>query len=511
MSAAYLSNWISNGICVKPNVNLSYKGRAWMPAIFDTKRRFRLLKTSRQVGKSTGGTAESTARMATEPYFNVLYVAPEQDQSRKFSRQKVGPMIQGSPVLRRMQGKPNNIHEKGFTNGSKYFLLYAKHNPDAVRGVTADMVHYDEIQDQDLDKIRPVIEEAMLNSEHKLRLFSGTPKSFSHPPYHLWQESDRREWIVTCHGCQRYNNLGVENIGKSGPVCKHCGKDLDVDNGQWVRHNRSADMAGFHVHQMHCKVSHRTQADWDDFLYKFENYDDWLFLNEVLGISADTAEMPITRGMLYEVCNPEISIQENPPARYTAAPCYAGIDWGHESAATALSIGQFKNGRFRYLFMKKYEGDSTDPRYCIPDMVKYMKRYKVERAHADYGGGFGLNDRLVEQMGRGMVTTNYWSGSAIASDQKWSVKNRSIPRLTLNKSKAIGTYIKKITDLELEFPRSEDFMPEFAQDFINVRKDRDHRGNIQYIKAGPGQNDDLFQACVYAYAIARQAMSGLDD
>jgi len=499
----YFSNWISNACYVEEGEPLSYDGREWMPGIFDCDRRFRLLKTSRQVGKSTSGCADSLGRMASQG-LDILYIAPEQKQAREFSHQKVSPMLDGSPVFRRMKGVPDNVHEKSMTNGTKYFLKYAKHNPDAIRGVTVDGVHYDEIQDQDLESIRPVAEEAMFNSRHKLRLFTGTPKSYSHPPHHLWKKSDQREWIVTCTACSSYNNLGTDNIGKSGPVCKHCGEDLDVSNGQWVAHSPESDMAGFHVHQMHCKNSHRTQEDWDDFLYKYENYDDWRFLNEVLGISADTAETPITRQMLYQICNPELQVLSDPPSSYTSAPCYAGIDWGHGPAATAIAIGQFKNGRFRYLFLKKYEEEATDPRYCVPDMIKHMKRYKVARVHADYGGGFGLNERLIDKMGRGKVTTNYWSGSAVASDEKWSVKNRRIPRLTLNKSKAIGAYIKKIEDMALELPRSDDVFPDMAQDFLNVRKDRDHRGNLQFIKAGPNQNDDLFQACIYAYIIARQ-------
>src|SRR5690625_7445546 len=77
-----MSNWIANAVMVNSQNRFSFNGRMWMPALFDTKATRRVWKMSRQVGKSTGGAAEGTARSCMIDNFNILYVAPEQEIGR---------------------------------------------------------------------------------------------------------------------------------------------------------------------------------------------------------------------------------------------------------------------------------------------------------------------------------------------------------------------------------------------------------------------------------------------
>lgn len=515
---AYLSEWASNGIKVAPGAELTYRGRKWMPALFDTDANKKLCKMSRQVGKSTFGSALSTSLMALNNRFNILYAAPEQDQTQKYSHDKVTPMIEGSPALSSIIGTPNNVFEKKFSNTqSKYYLKWAKHNPDACRGITVDMVHYDEVQDQSLDEIEPVINEAMFTADKQRLLYTGTPKSYANPIHGLWQKSDQREWIIQCTGCSRYNNLGISNIGKKGPICKHCGKLLDVDNGQWVKHRRDADIAGFHVHQLHCKISHakwdredgvwrRSQDKWDVILDKYENYRLDKFLNEVLGVSADTAELPMSESMLKKACS-DFIMHRDPQAEVMGAPIYAGIDWGRGSAATVLSLGQFRDGRFQYIFMKKYDGDAAKPDYCIPDILQILREFRVSRAHCDHGLGWGMNGRLDTNYGGHRVTSCYYSNSASSADYTWKTKHKEVPCLTLNKSKACSAFIEAIRKQDVLFPTERQFFSGFSEDFMNVRTEVDRRDNLRYVKA-EGGNDDTFHACLYAYVIAMHDAAG---
>jgi len=496
-----MSNWIANAVMVNSQNRFSFNGRMWMPALFDTKATRRVWKMSRQVGKSTGGAAEGTARSCMIDNFNILYVAPEQDQARKFSQDKLKPMIEQSPIIRSQLGRYNNVHEKEFRRGGKYYLKYAKHNPDSCRGITADMIHFDEVQDQNLEDTESVIEESLFTSKYKLRLYSGTPKSFANPIHKKWEDSDQREWLVKCVGCNKYNRLGIKNIGKRGPCCSGCGKDLDVDHGVWVRHNLSSSIAGFHVNQLHCKISHDTQESWDEILYKLENYDYGKFLNEVLGESADTAESPITEEMLMAISDKNLTNAVPPPPEYMNSPNFAGIDWGHMGASTVLVIGNMgPDGTFRNVFMKKYSDSQCDPDYCIPDMARIMKRLQVMRIHCDYGGGFGLNSRLAKYFDKGLVTSNVWSASAIAADQRWTTKNVEVPRLTLNRTRAISDYINQIRTGKISVPSWKKFHPEFSSDFLNIRAELRGDDSVHFVRVG---SDDALHAAIYAYVICK--------
>lgn len=484
---------------------------------------------SRQVGKSTGGAAEEIARLCLYDAFNILYVAPEQDQSRKFSQDKVKPIIESSPVVKsQIDPDLNNVHEKGFKKGGKLYMKYAKHNPDSCRGITCDMIHYDEIQDQDLDILEKVIDESLFTSEFKLRLYTGTPKSMANPIEKKWQESDQREWIVRCrhHTPHKYNRLGIKNItcglkGVIGPACVYCGKALDVDDGIWVAHNPGAQVAGFHVNQLHVKGSHAKfkngvwvpeMEEWNEIITKLEKGPEDSFLNEVLGESADSAEQPITEEMLFRCADPELRLtkykQLDP--KYMSRKNFAGIDWGHGEYSTALVIGQFDQakGGFRIIFMKTYEGSQTDQKYCIPDIVKHLANYRVERAHCDYGGGFAMNsllDEKLEQIGkRGMVTTNIWSASAKARDAKWDYSHE-LPALTLNRTKHMSDFITRLARHKIILPCWEDFHPQFSDHFLNIRKEiDDKKDTYSFVRVG---KDDMFHASIYAYIIAKLAFA----
>lgn len=502
-----LSNWVANAVYVRKGEKIAYGGRCWMPAIFDTSNRNRVCLTSRQVGKSTLGSCESLARLCRTDIRNILYVAPEQDQARKYSQDKVKPMVEESPIIKRMVGTYNNVHEKEFIGNKKLYLKYAKHNPDGCRGITADMIHYDEIQDQDLHVTEPVINESIFTSKFKLKLYTGTPKSFSNPAHLKWIESDQREWMVRCnhHYPAKWIKLEIRNIGKLGPVCHHCNNLLDVDDGQWVMHNPSSNIAGFHVSQLNCKDSHRTKEDWIDMLEKFEKYPDDKFLNEVMGESADSAEMPITDGALAACIDESFESKEDPDPKWATIPTFAGIDWGHGSYTTAITIGAFDGKVFRYIYRRVFDGVSVDPSFCIPEMAKTIKRYQCARVHVDYGGGFGLWETLVKAIDNENieVTGNLWSDNAKAKDMTWNQTGYEIPILTLNKPKMISEYVNAINNKKFRFAN---MPPNLRKHFTNLRKEiverRSDTGelSIRYLRSG---HDDLMQASVYCWIIAR--------
>lgn len=502
-----LSNWVANAVYVRRDERIGYEGRCWMPAIFDTNARVRVCLTSRQVGKSTLGSCESLARLCKTDVRNILYVAPEQDQARKYSQDKVKPMIEESPIIKRMIGTYNNVHEKEFLGNKKLYLKYAKHNPDGCRGITADMIHYDEIQDQDLDVTEPVINESLFTSRFKLRLYTGTPKSFSNPAHQRWKLSDQREWMVRCdhHLPAKWIKLEIRNIGKHGPICHHCGNLLNVDNGQWAKFNPSSKIAGFHVSQLNCLDSHRTPQDWEDLVDKFESYPEDKFLNEVMGESADSAEMPITDTMMGGCIDENFISKEDPDPKWASLPTFAGIDWGHGSYTTAITIGAFDGKVFRYIYKKVFEGGALDPRFCIPEMAKIIKRYQCARVHVDYGGGFGLWDQLVAHINDENieVTGNIWSDNAKAKDMTWTTDGYTIPMLTLNKPKMISEYVNAIENRKFRFAKMTD---EEKKHFTNLRREiverRSDSGELQirFTRAG---HDDLLQASVYCWIIAR--------
>ncbi|MGI9527012.1 MAG: phage terminase large subunit family protein [Weeksellaceae bacterium] len=511
-----MSNFMVNSIYLNRVDRITYDGRRWLPGIIDSsvKPNSRVVMLmSRQVGKSTNVAGLGLAKNAKFENYRILYVAPEKDQASKYSRDKVEPIIKNSPIISQQQQGLKNVFEKEFVKGGRYYIKYAKHNPDSCRGLTVDEINYDEIQDQDLDEIEPVINESLFTSKHKIRIYGGTPKSYSNPAHHKFMESNQNEWLIKCSGCRKYNNLGIRNIGLKGPICYSCGKLLDVDDGVWVSHNPKSDMLGFHIGQIHLKLSHQTEDDWKEILLKVEKYPEHKLLNEVFGVSADTDEQPISEKDLYQSCDPDMPLRNEPVVDMITKPTFAGIDWGHGKYATAIAIGQYTGmGKFRIIYGKKYIGREADQDMCIPDLVRVLTKYRVSKIHCDHGGGFALNSILSDAIKRvtnkdGLVTANYWSGSAKAKNLNWTTDpSNKIPFITINKSKYISNFINEIKSGRFTFFRWSDLDPAFTSDFYNVRKevsDSSDNDIIRYTRMGP---DDFFQAVAYCKIVADLAL-----
>lgn len=150
-------------------------------------------------------------------------------------------------------------------------------------------------------------------------------------------------------------------------------------------------------------------------------------------------------------------------------------------------------------------GKRCNPDICLPDITKICKKFRVSRIHVDHGGSFGIISQFKRHLGRKeskKLTTNAWSGSAKAKDQKWATKDLAVPRLTLNRSNAIGQYISKMRAGKVRFPKWSQFK-EYKQHFLSIRKELRSDDSVNYVRVGL---DDAFHASIYAYIIGKLQM-----
>lgn len=133
---------------------------------------------TKNTGKSTTLANIMVSNSALIPHFHTLYVAPTVDQTKVFSRDRVAPVIETSPLMKQHyinSSLPQNVFMKQLLNYSKMYLRYALLSADHLRGYSADFNLFDEAQDLKQDII-PVVQETMSRSLYKRTLYSGTPK-----------------------------------------------------------------------------------------------------------------------------------------------------------------------------------------------------------------------------------------------------------------------------------------------------------------------------------------------
>jgi hypothetical protein len=237
--------------------------------IYNTMTPEMLLMFGRQTHKSTTVGNKLVFPSLMIPSYRSLYVAPTGTQASVFSTDKLDGTIFGSPVIEQFYTGPhyaNQIHYKEFKNNSKIYLRSAFRNADSIRGISADQVIFDEVQDIIRDNI-PVIRQCMghsmqhgetlhqYNNSIPLGLFNntvyaGTPKTMENTLTFQWNLSNQTEFLIKCDHCGKTNYIDEKNIGATQLICRVCGLPIWYHNGRWVETNPRGKFPGFRLPQI---------------------------------------------------------------------------------------------------------------------------------------------------------------------------------------------------------------------------------------------------------------------
>lgn len=275
-----------------------------------------VLKTGRQVAKTTSISSSGIMLANAVPHKTLLYVCPLYEQIRRLSSNYVRDFINNSPVKDLWSGTTteNSVLQRSFKNYSKMIFSFALLDADRIRGVSADMVSIDEIQDMDADHI-PIIRETMAVSPWKLQRFTGTPKTLDNTIEGLWRDSSMAEWFVPCWACGKMNIPSLEfdlermigplrdDITPMNPatICANpgCGRPINPRWGRWVHREqgRRWDFSGYHVPQLLLPMHYGNYRAWSELLGKQRgsaNTAPHVFINEVLGESSASGNQLLT-------------------------------------------------------------------------------------------------------------------------------------------------------------------------------------------------------------------------
>ncbi len=504
------------------HVNFSFEGRRYLKLPYDTPAKRTLFKCGRQVEKSTFLGNKSLAYAAINNAFNILYVSPTNQQTKVFSQDRLKEPMETSDILRAWTTTKlsDNVFLKKFINRSQITLRYAYHNADRTRGIPADLILIDELQDVMTDNI-PIIEECASHSPFKIFLYSGTPKSFDNAIEHYWSKfSTQNEWTVPCdrHGVPgdpstwHWNVLGERNIGLKGLICDKCGEQIYAmrPEAQWSSLNPKVrrppqegglgDKAyeGFRVPQLMVPW-----LDWDEILVKRKTYPLSQFYNEVLGESHDSGTRPLTRQDIIDNCiegffmTPE-KLAEVKGILGGTSPVFAGIDWGTgEGSYTVLSLGAYLNGKFTIFYIHRFEGQETEPQVQLELIETLMKYWNVNLIGADYGGGFDRNDHLQRKLGKDRVVKYQYSQPGTKT--KWQP---DLHRFLVHRTEVMSDIFSAIKRRDfIRFPDFQGFETPFAKDMLNIFSEYNEQlRQIQYQKS-PSATDDSFHSitlCILA-------------
>lgn len=529
------SEWIDSNLRISgKRLNLHY--RPWWILPYDLEyikfpdgyRRNTVIVAGRQVEKSSSLANKALAESQI-PWTSTIYVAPSKDQLSEFSFRRIDEVVETSPGVKHLRDDNRwSVGRKSFSGlHSSITLRSAYLTPDRVRGIPAEVLFIDEVQDIITENI-PVIRETLAHCdrvEGPIFRILGTPKTYDNPLEYYWaQESTQNEWMIKCTSCGKWNEGMMEdNIGPHGLICIKCDGKLNpfgmLDDGKrhgagWFRTGpTNADMEGFRIPQLLLPYSFAYDRElfhqkWDELLYKKRRYSRPKFYNEVLGISYDSGDKPVTRQDLKEICSSEYNLltlegaDVKAPAILTNGHVFCGVDWGTgDPSKTIFSAARYDGEQFEVFYLKEFSRRLvSDPEATVREVIRLLKAVNADYVGLDWGLGWGLNSRIREAFGYGK--TFIYAHTMQRDKRKYDASARVY---ILNRTAVLADVFHLIKTGEMKFRCSWKELHEegFAGDFLNVYKDITRNGYLKYDHP-QGTTDDTVHSIAFAF-LASQA------
>ena len=461
--------------------------------------------TGRQVGKSTTLSATILTEQTAIPHYRTLYVAPRNDQVSQFSGDRLSAMINYSPII--MQNFVNNkvtqqSHAKEFTNGSWTYLRSCYHTADGIRGISANSIFIDEVQDILLDNI-PVIEECSARKNPKRMIFCGTPKTFDNPIQKMWEQSTQHFWAIKCDHCGHWNvPIKEENLGVNFLQCARCEKEINVLRGEYVAKFPQRAFVGFHISQAMVSGVPGLNVPWSRLREKVDNplYSTSKLYNECLGFSYDVGSKLLTETELYK-CVDETAmpaLQRNPDwGMYTVC---AGVDWGvlGGNTRTVVTIGGLDpTGNLRVMYSRKFPVDE-DPVSQVDEIAQIINDSGAVVTAADRGGGVYANGFLKKKLRRSIIHEIEYKAKVNAGMQF----NKDSKSWITDRTRALGGVISDVKSQKVIFPGG-GFSKEFFDDMLTLTCEYNERIRCFQIIREITVPDDFAHTLVYLRVAAR--------
>lgn len=480
-----VSEWVSRFIRIKDGDRgvtkpVTFEERRYLRRVYDTPSRNILLFTSRQTEKSTTVANKQLAQCGMRRMYTSLFVTPSAMQTMVYSKTRIDDIVEISPLLRAMTHTSlrMNILEKEFLTRSKIYLRYAFLNADRIRGLSVNAIYADEVQDL-LSSVMPVIEETASHFAEPIKVYSGTPKTLDNNIERYWTKaSTQSEWVIPCerHGGNNpsswhWNVLGVENIGKHGPVCSKCKKPIHPDHpmADWVAMRPGAPFEGFRICRLMVPWFYKNPEKWAEILDAQSRYGTAEFMNEVMALSYDSGAKPITRMEVMAACDPRYRMNEDQVAELgRSIQLYMGIDHGPgtENSKTVVTIGGYVRGddNFQILWCKRLDGPLAEPAAQMAELHRIIEKFNVKYIGADHGFGFYPNKLLTDRYSAKRVHQFQYVGSLTSK----LIYKAKLFRYMVYRTPVMSDIFAAIKKRKIRFPSWEDFAVPYADDILSI-------------------------------------------
>lgn len=234
-----------------------------------------VIKKATQVGVTTAALRHAL-HAADRRGERALYIFPTQGLVHDFSDDRVDPILDRSPMLqarmRRSAVRQKKLKDIG-PSGRVFFR--GSESKSGAQSIPAQFLvfdEYDDLSQPNVEQMERRLSGAKQTGRVPRTWRVGVPRYPGGGIDERYEQSDKREWIVTCEQCGEeqtptfFENLRWRNVGSDKElrwgadepgevdlawrVCKECEADLDVAKGEWIAQQPGRKVIGFWITRM---------------------------------------------------------------------------------------------------------------------------------------------------------------------------------------------------------------------------------------------------------------------
>lgn len=306
----------------------------------------------------------------------MMILFPKSEDGKGYSKKKLKPMIEVTPVLRERvnisssRGQDNTTMYKEFDGG--YLQLVGSNSTGNVKSDPVPHVYVEEPDDCNTnvgdqgDSISLIRERMKTFDSNRKMIFGGTPKVKGLSRVESsYRKSDRRKFYIPCHECGESHVLSWDNVKwdeadsvidevygnalweKAFYVCPHCAvpwddaqKNRNVRKGKWIAEAEFKGVAGFYINELYSpfeasRLKHLVKKYLEA---KYEercgnNKDIIVFTNSTLGLPYEFGSSKLKPDDLRALASEEYKELECPMRGLAVT---IGIDIQHDRLAVVM-------------------------------------------------------------------------------------------------------------------------------------------------------------------------------
>lgn len=446
-------------------IPIDFDKRPWLKAIYNDLSPNQVWLKPPQIGATVANTLKSLW-VAKTLKRQIIYTLPTQGDVQDMVGGSFNRIIAQNPILMEWVKDHDTVEQKSV--GDSMIFYRGTFTQKQAMMIPSGLNIHDEVDASDPGVITQYETRLQAQEDGGWRWYFSHPSLAGHGVDVYWQQSDQKEWYITCNECKEEQTLiwpDSISVERACYICKHCKRELlgkVRTNGIWRdKDGRAWDgvlspnyrFSGWHVSQL---MLYNKSAQ--DIINAFNDpqKDKQYFYNYVLGLPYLGSDDRIDPKTVLQNCVDEVNEQEG--------RTIIGMDTGHGIHYTLMN----KQGVFYY----GYDGEITATKTPYNTIERLLNRFPRSVVVSDQGGDLiGIRQLQAKYPGR-VFLCFYHKDRKTVDLVDWG-ENDEYGKVRVDRNRMMTLIVEQLRDIgRVRLNGARDEWAEFAAHFGNLYREK---------------------------------------